>query len=207
MNSSTSSMSCTLILTLSWFPALILVIFVFYVLIPLVWLLLPYEVLFWISNLIEDSSATLSAKSRLSSFDVSFHLILFSPCPLILFFTQSITSQSKIGILTYYILAWCTCTVLLCLLLHNGSHHKRSSPLLQSSQRSHTSHNHPLSQKTKSKAFLKSTKFRYSDAFHSLTCSMMFLNVKTCYVVTLPFLQPAFFSFSSGSWLHFLFIL
>ena len=83
-NSSTSSISISLTTILSWFLALILVVFVFFVL-----TLSPtrldssssFVVLFRICCLVEEVRATSSEKSKSSSLDVKLHLIPFSPFP------------------------------------------------------------------------------------------------------------------------------
>lgn len=82
MNWSTSSISLSLILIFSWFPAFILRVFVFPVLIlrPTRLASSSYPVVFpWCCILVDESSATSSAKSRSSSLDVNFHLIPSKP--------------------------------------------------------------------------------------------------------------------------------
>ena len=93
VNSSTSSISISLTTILSWFLALILVIFVFFVL-----TLSPTRlasssslvVLFWICCLVEEIWAVSSAKSKSPSLDVNFHLIPFSQFPTVPLVIQSI---------------------------------------------------------------------------------------------------------------------
>ena len=52
-------------------------------------------VLSWICCLVEEFSTTSSPKSRSSNLDVNFHLIPFSPWPIVLLITQSITIKNK----------------------------------------------------------------------------------------------------------------
>ena len=52
-------------------------------------------VLSWICCLVEEFSTTSSPKSRSSNLDVNFHLIPFSPWPMVLLITQSITIKNK----------------------------------------------------------------------------------------------------------------
>ena len=98
INSLSSSISCPLIMIFSWFLALSLIACVFSLLILSPTCLASSSslvALFRICCLVDESRIISAAKSKSSSFEVNVHLTPFSPPPIALHITQSITIKNK----------------------------------------------------------------------------------------------------------------